>query len=425
MLDIRYLESHMEEAVTRLSQRRHFDASDHIHRLLKMNQARKDAQKASDTLAETLNKKSKEVGRCLAAKDEQTATRLKEEIGTLKASYKELLHELKEREKEVKNLLFAIPNLPDPSVPKGGGEEDNQTIHAWGVIDEYPQAIHPHWELLEKYALASFSLGAKITGSGFPVYQGKGAKLQRALIAFFLDEALQYGYEEVLPPLLVNEEAAQGTGQLPDKEGLMYALQDAHLYLIPTAEIPVTNLYSQSILASDKLPIRHVAYSACFRREAGSWGAHVRGLNRLHQFEKVELVEIHHPSRSKEALEKMRTYVQGLLEKLKLPYRTLLLCTSDLGHSAALTYDLEVWSAAQKKWLEVSSISLFNDYQARRMNLRYREDGKKGFCHTINGSALALPRILAALLENNQQEDHIEIPAVLHPYTTFTHIRSS
>lgn len=425
MLDLRYLDNHSEEAIERLNHRKHFDASDPIQRLLKVNQKRRELQKSSDKLAETLHKKAKEVGRCLAQKDERAAIGLKEEIATLKASHKDLLHELKEHEKEVREMLLAIPNIPAAAVPKGEGEADNETVHTWGSIGDYAAATHPHWELLEKYQLASFSLGAKITGSGFPVYQGQGAQLQRALISFFLDEALQHGYQEVLPPLLVNEASAQGTGQLPDKEGLMYALQDSPLYLIPTAEVPVTNLYGQSILASEELPIKHVAYSACFRREAGSWGAHVRGLNRLHQFDKVELVEIHHPSHSKAALEQMRLYAQGLLEKLGLPYRTLLLCTSDLGHSAAMTYDLEVWSAAQKKWLEVSSISLFNDYQARRMNLRYREEGKNRFCHTLNGSALALPRILAALLENYQEEDRIQIPAVLHPYTKFTHITPS
>ncbi|MEM7361918.1 MAG: serine--tRNA ligase [Bacteroidota bacterium] len=424
MLDLKYLANHTEKSIQQLTDRGFLEASDYLYALLKANESRKEAQHKSDTLAEQLKKKSKDVAKYLATKSERESEVVKQEIIQLKKAHKQALITLKQQEEEVNERLLHLPNLPDPSVPVGAGEADNREVHRWGEINTKAQKGLPHWELLKKYKLASFELGSKITGSGFPVYTGKGAQLQRALISFFLDEALAHGYEEVLPPLLVNATSAQGTGQLPDKEGMMYALKDNDLFLIPTAEVPITNLYSQTIVEEKQLPIRHVGYSACFRREAGSWGADVRGLNRLHQFDKVELVEIHPVENSKEALEKMRLYTQSLLEKLGLPYRTLLLCTKDLGQAAAITYDLEVWSPGQKKWLEVSSVSLFNDYQARRINLRYRQGKTKTYCHTLNGSALALPRIIAALLEHYQTAHHLTIPTILHPYTHFTEIAS-
>ena len=423
MLDIKYLEKNSEEAIKRLSKRSHCKAKALIDDLLILNAKRKDRQQKADALANTLKAYAKEVAHSIASGDTQRTEKIKKEIATAKTTYKKLTETLKEHEETLKTHLAAIPNIPDLRVPQGQTSQDNKVIHQWGDTAAYPHATTPHWTLLEKFDLASFPRGTKITGRGFPVYQNKGAQLQRALITFFLDQAIAEGYQEIIPPLIVNEESAHGTGQLPDKEGLMYRLQTpSEFYLIPTAEVPVTNLYRQEIIPKEALPIRHVAYTPCFRREAGSWGADVRGLNRLHQFDKVELVEIHPTTTAEQALEKMRAYVQKLLEQLNLSYRTLLLCTGDLGHTSAITYDMEVWSAAQKKWLEVSSASLFNDYQARRMNLRYQHNKERKYCHTINGSALALPRILAALLENNQTETHINIPTPLQPYTRFKHI---
>ena len=425
MLDIRYIEAHTQEVIDKLQARHYSNAATEIATLLKTNATRKVTQKQSDDLARTLKQKAGEIGKLIAQKNESAASALKKEIKLYKKSYNDLIHTLKELEKRLKEQLLTIPNPPDPITPPGKTEADNKVVHEWGDLPTLPPNAQPHWELLERYELASFSLGAKITGSGFPIYQGKGAQLQRALIRFFLEEALQKGYEEVIPPLLVNAKTAQGTGQLPDKEGQMYTLQEPELYLIPTAEVPVTNIYSDQIIPVTKLPIKHVAYSSCFRKEAGSWGAHVRGLNRLHQFDKVELVQVVHPEQGHATLEKMRAYVQSLLEKLGLPYRTLLLCCGELGQTAAITYDLEVWSAAQKKWLEVSSISLFNDYQARRMNLRYEDGKEKGFCYTLNGSALALPRIVAALLENYQTTEEIQLPDALKPYLPFSSLKKT
>lgn len=423
MLDIRYIEAHKEEVIDKLHARHYPHAATEIAALLQANVSRKAIQKQSDDMARTLKQKAGEIGKLLAQKNESAASALKKEIKGHKEKYNDLIHTLKDLEKTLKEQLLTIPNLPDSLTPPGKTEADNKVVHQWGDLPTLLPDAQPHWELLDTYGLASFSLGAKITGSGFPIYKGKGAQLQRALIRFFIEEALQKGYEEVIPPLLVNAKTAQGTGQLPDKEGQMYTLQAPELYLIPTAEVPVTNIYSERIIPVSQLPIQHVAYSSCFRKEAGSWGAHVRGLNRLHQFDKVELVEVVHPSQGRTTLEKMRTYVQSLLEKLGLPYRTLLLCCGELGQTAAITYDLEVWSAAQEKWLEVSSISLFNDYQARRMNLRYDDGKEKGFCYTLNGSALALPRIVAALLENYQTTQEILLPDALKAYLPFSSMK--
>ena len=422
MLDLTYLEQHPQEAIRRLATRSDADFSTAVHSLITLNTKRKETQQRADTLAAQLNAHAKEIGRYLAQKDERRIAPLKAEIATLKTTHKRLAEELTRYETELHDLLLTLPNLPDARVAEGRHAEDNEVLHTWDGPHGYSEAKKPHWELLEDYGIASFPLGTKITGAGFPVYTGKGARLQRALIAFFLDQATARGYQEVLPPLLVNQASAEGTGQLPDKEGMMYGLSNAPLYLIPTAEVPVTNLYRDTILEKAALPFKHVAYSACFRREAGSWGSDVRGLNRLHQFDKVELVEIHHPDQADDALEAMKAYVQHLVERLGLRYRTLRLCSGDLGQTSAITYDIEVWSPAQKRWLEVSSISSFKDYQARRMRLKYRDKKEKGFCHTLNGSALALPRILAALLETYQTQEGIAIPEVLHHYTAFTHI---
>lgn len=331
-----------------------------------------------------------------------------------------LSSELELVEEELKNTLYLIPNVPHESVPAGKGADDNITVFENGNLTTLPSEAMPHWDLIKKYDIIDFDLGNKISGAGFPVYKGKGAKLQRALINFFLDKAVAQGYLEIQPPIVVNEASGYGTGQLPDKEGQMYHIQADNLYMIPTAEVPITNLYRDVILSEQDLPIKNVGYSTCFRREAGSWGAHVRGLNRLHQFDKVEIVRISMPEDSYATLDEMCKYVQGLLEDLELPYRKLLLCGGDISFNSALTYDMEVYAGAQKRWLEVSSISNFETFQANRLRLRYKnKEGKPQLLHTLNGSALALPRIVAAMLENNQTENGIIIPKALWNYTGF------
>ena len=344
---------------------------------------------------------------------------LRAKVADLKAEAKPINDTLRQLEAELQAVLVTIPNLPHSSVPAGRTADDNEIVLEHGTIPTLHDEAQPHWELIKKYEIIDFELGVKIAGAGFPVYKGKGARIQRAMINFFLDEALKAGYTEVQPPILVNEESGFGTGQLPDKEGQMYFATDDKLYLIPTAEVPITNMYRDVILPENQLPIKNVGYTPCFRREAGSWGAHVRGLNRLHQFDKVEIVRIEKEENSYAALEEMSLYVQSLLQKLELPYRVLRLCGGDMSFTSALTYDMEVWSAAQKRWLEVSSVSNFENYQAYRLKLRTKIEGKKGKLHTLNGSALALPRILASILENNQTPDGIRIPAVLVPYCGF------
>jgi len=334
-----------------------------------------------------------------------------------------LSEELEKYSSAMQELLIQLPNLPHPSVPAGKSEEDNEILYTEGDLIELEESSVPHWDLAKKYSIIDFELGNKVTGAGFPFYRGKGARLQRALINFFLEEGINAGYEEYQPPLLVNEDSAYGTGQLPDKDGQMYAAPLDGLFLIPTAEVPITNIYRNVILKEDEFPIKNVAYSNCFRREAGSWGSHVRGLNRLHQFDKVEIVQIRKPEDSYQALEEMRDYVASLLRKLELPFRIARLCGGDVSFTSALTYDFEVFSSAQKRWLEVSSVSNFEDFQANRMKLRYKtKEGKTIIVHTLNGSALALPRIVAALLENNQTETGIKIPDALVPYTGFDFI---
>jgi seryl-tRNA synthetase len=380
-----------------------------IDQILEVDERRRQTQKAlDDTLAE-LNRASKQIGQ------------LKAQVAVGKEQSRILEDLLRGLESELQELLYTVPNCPHKSVPKGAGAEDNKVFRAWSKpFPELSADALPHWDLAKKYDLFDFELGVKLTGAGFPVYRGKGAKLQRALIQFFLDENIRAGYEEFLPPHLVNEDTARGTGQLPDKEAQMYACERDNLYLIPTAEVPVTNIWRGEILSEKDLPVKATAYTPCFRREAGAWGAHVRGLNRVHQFDKVEIVQIEHPDRSYQALAEMLRHVSKLLTKLELPYQVLLLCGGDMGFSSAKTFDFEVWSGAQKRWLEVSSVSNFETFQSNRMQLRFRDaNGKIQLAHTLNGSSLALPRILAALLENHQTPAGIRIPKALQKYTGF------
>ncbi|MBC8109454.1 MAG: serine--tRNA ligase, partial [Verrucomicrobia bacterium] len=340
----------------------------------------------------------------------------------LKIQYKNLAEAIEQTEQDLYNVLVNLPNLPHPSVPEGRTSEENELVLSKGEIPVLYEKAVPHWDLIKQYDIIDFELGNKITGAGFPVYKGKGAKLQRALINFFLDEAAKAGYTEIQPPILINRDSGFGTGQLPDKDGQMYFATEDELYLIPTAEVPITNIYRDVIVDEKELPIKNVAYTPCFRREAGSWGSHVRGLNRLHQFDKVEIVQIRKAEESYQTLEEMSGYVQSLLQKLELPYRVLRLCGGDMGFTSALTYDMEVFSVAQGRWLEVSSVSNFETYQSNRLKLRYKTEGKTQLLHTLNGSALALPRIVAAILENNQTENGINLPKILHSYTGFERI---
>nr|WP_321407487.1 serine--tRNA ligase [uncultured Carboxylicivirga sp.] len=423
MLTLKFIQEQKDEVIKRLKVKR-FDATEIIEEIIRLDNERKSTQAQVETLQAEMNSLSKEIGQLFKSGQVEEANKAKAKTGELKDSIKELDNKLSETTTLLNNQLVQLPNVPNELVPEGKGEEDNVEVKSGGQIPELHNAV-PHWDLIKQYDLIDFELGTKITGAGFPVYKGKGARLQRALINFFLDEAVKAGYMEVLPPLVVNEDSGFGTGQLPDKEGQMYHVTADNLYLIPTAEVPVTNLYRDVILKASEMPIKNCAYSACFRREAGSWGAHVRGLNRLHQFDKVEIVQVAHPSNSYEVLEQMVAHVQTLVDKLELPWRILRLCGGDISFTSALTYDFEVYSAAQERWLEVSSVSNFESYQANRLKLRYKEDGEKKtqLAHTLNGSALALPRIMAALLENNQTEEGIRIPEVLVPYTGFDIIK--
>lgn len=420
MLQIKEIIDHPQEVIDRLAIK-HFEADNVIHRLITCNEERRDAQQKLDMALSRQKLLSKEIGIKIKENLKEEAEGLKEEVQVLKNQIHTHEETKKLREQEMRELLLSIPNLPHSSVPQGNGAEDNEVVAMDGAIPHLtPENKLPHWDLARKYGLIDFELGVKISGAGFPVYTGKGARLQRALINFFLESAIEKGFQEVEPPYVVNEDSGYGTGQLPDKEGQMYHVQLDNLYLIPTAEVPVTNIYRNTILDGKDLPIKNVAYSACFRREAGSYGKDVRGLNRLHQFNKVEIVCIERPENSYATLQKMVDYVRSLVNKLELPWRILRLCGGDLSFTSALTYDFEVYSAAQERWLEVSSVSNFESYQANRMKCRYRdEDGKISLCHTLNGSALALPRIVAALLENNQTPEGIIVPEVLRPYTKF------
>jgi seryl-tRNA synthetase len=422
MLTIPFIRANSELSIQGLTKKHVANATDIVNQLLSMDDERKALLQQAEALLEKSNAAAKEIGALMQSGQKDLAEGKRSETAALKSTIKEREEAAKVAEKAMLDLLVTLPNLPHSSVPQGKTAEDNEITFTWGSVPVLASDAQPHWDLIKKYDIIDFDLGNKITGAGFPVYKGKGARLQRALINFFLDEAIQAGYYEIQPPILINEDSGFGTGQLPDKEGQMYVTKEEGLYLIPTAEVPITNLYRDVIVNEKELPIKNVGHTPCFRREAGSWGAHVRGLNRLHQFDKIEIVQIQKPENSYAALEEMSQHVQGILQKLGLHYRVLRLCGGDMGFASALTYDMEVWSGAQNRWLEVSSVSNFETFQANRLKLRTKVDGKSILCHTLNGSALALPRIVAAILENNQGPDGIKMPEVLVPYTGFTHI---
>lgn len=424
MVEVRFLRENRDLAVQGLNKRGLEQADNLVGKILELDDRRKDIQTRTDGLLRQVNAMSREIGDLYKQGKGAEATAAKENVAHLKDEIRELQSDMDATVTLLQDSLLALPNIPHHSVPSGLTESDNEIMESHGEIPQHlPEWNKPHWELMEMYDLVDLALGAKVTGSGFPFYKGQGARFQRALIQFFLDEAVAAGCLEVIPPFVVNADSARGTGQLPDKDAQMYFVERDDLYLIPTSEVPLTNMFRDDILASDQLPYRLTAYSPCFRREAGSYGADVKGLNRLHQFDKVEMVVIAHPEQSYDILDWMVGHVRSLLEKLELPYRVLRLCGGDLGFTSALTYDFEVYSVVQQRWLEVSSVSNFETYQSNRLKLRYRdEDGKTRLLHTLNGSVLALPRIVAALLEKNQQEDWIDIPEVLKPYTGFERI---
>ena len=419
MLQINFIREHKEEVLERLSVK-NFDGKEIVGKIIELDIKRRDTQKLLDDSLAEANKISKEIGILYKTGKTQEANDLKLKTQNLKVNSQKFNDKLEETEKELNSYLVQLPNLPHKSVNKGKTPEDNVIVFEEGKKPELDDNAVPHWDIATKYDIIDFERGVKITGSGFPVYKGKGAKLQRALINFFLDNAVNAGFTEIEPPVMINADSAYATGQLPDKDSQMYYVNLDNFYLVPTAEVPVTNLYRDEILRSEDMPIRNTAYTSCFRREAGSYGKDVRGLNRLHQFDKVEIVIIQHPEKSYDTLEEMREYVSGLLRKLELPFRVLRLCGGDMSFTSALTYDMEVYSGAQKKWLEVSSVSNFETFQSNRLKLRFRDtDGKIKLAHTLNGSALALPRIVAAILENNQTKDGIRIPKALIDYTGF------
>ncbi len=424
MLQLQVLREEQGRIIEGLAKRYFKDAEAIVAAVVEKDKAKRSLQTQLQDEETKLNAESKRVGELIKAGKQEEAAALRTSIAQAKESAKENSEKLKVLDKELTDLLYKIPNVPAAKVPSGRGAEDNLVAYEHGTIPTLHDGALPHWELIKKYDIIDFDLGIKIAGAGFPVYKGKGAKLQRALINFFLSEGEKAGYIEMQPPIVVNEASGYGTGQLPDKEGQMYFVNEDGLYLIPTAEVPITNLYRDVMVNEEQLPIKNMGYTPCFRREAGSWGAHVRGLNRLHQFDKVEIVQITKPENSYVTLEEMSWHVQGLLEKLELPYRKLLLCGGDMGFNSAMTYDMEVFSAAQQRWLEVSSVSNFETFQANRLKLRYKnKEGKTQLLHTLNGSALALPRIVAAILENNQSPEGIKIPKVLVPFTGFEWIQ--
>ena len=408
--------------ISLLLSKRNIDVKDKLVEILKIDKSRRSIQSELDGVLAESNKLAKEIGDLFKSGQAEKASILKEKASSLKPKSKSLSEKLSSESERLKSLLLDIPNVPNKLVPTGSGEEDNLEVFKNGNIPDLNTNALPHWELASKYDIIDFDLGNKITGAGFPVYKNKGAKLQRALINYFIDKNTEAGYKEIQVPILINEDSGMGTGQLPDKEGQMYHVTNDNLYLAPTAEVPVTNIYRDSIIKSSELPIRLTSYTPCFRREAGSYGAHVRGLNRLHQFDKVEIVRIEQPENSYSALEEMVDHVKGILDELELPYRILRLCGGDLGFTSCLTYDFEVYSAAQKKWLEVSSVSNFETFQANRLKLRIDNNGTKSLAHTLNGSSLALPRIVACILENFQTENSIKIPQALINYTGFEEI---
>ncbi len=422
MLQLNYIRENRDTVIERLTVK-HFKEIGLVDEIIRLDEDRRKIQAESDALSGEANAAAKQIGDLMRQGKKEEAEAVKSKSSGYKEQVKQLLDKLATIETALNEKIVQLPNLPHHSVPVGAGAEDNEVVLTNGDIPALSEEALPHWELLTKYDIVDLELGVKVSGAGFPVYKGKGAKLQRALINFFLDQAAEQGYEEVQVPIVVNEDSAFATGQLPDKEGQMYFVNNDNLYLIPTAEVPVTNIYRDVIVKEGQFPIKHCAYTPCFRREAGSYGAHVRGLNRLHQFDKVEAVQIVHPDKSYEVIEEMSLYVQGLLQKLGLPYRVLRLCGGDMSFTAALTYDMEVYSSAQKRWLEVSSVSNFETYQANRLKVRFKNaEGKMQLAHTLNGSALALPRIVAAILENNQTDRGIKIPEVLVPYTKFEYI---
>lgn len=419
MLQLNYIRENRAKAIAGLEKKYFKDASTVVNQAIDLDDQRKDIQSRLDSTLAQANGLAREIGGLMKAGQKEEAEKLKSQTAELKEVSKELEAALKKVEETLQEVMVTLPNLPHESVPEGRTPEENEEVEKGGTVPALGEGALPHWELIKKYDIIDFDLGNKVTGAGFPFYKGRGAKIQRALINFFLNEADKAGYLEVQPPVVINAASGFGTGQLPDKEGQMYHATADDLYLIPTAEVPITNMYRDVILTENDLPVKHAGYTPCFRREAGSWGAHVRGLNRLHQFDKVEIVQITAPENSYAALEEMLGHVRGLLQKLNLPYRILRLCGGDMSFTSALTYDFEVFSAAQERWLEVSSVSNFETYQANRLKLRYKADGKSQLLHTLNGSALALPRILAALLENNQTPEGIIIPEVLRPYCGF------
>ncbi|RXE62825.1 serine--tRNA ligase [Paramuribaculum intestinale] len=419
MLTLQQIKENPDRIVERLAVKG-FDGRGPIDAIMELDAQRRQLQLSNDTRAAELNKLAASIGALMKQGKKDEAEQAKQQVAALKGEQKDVADSLADTERRMREILLTVPNIPCEAVPAGLSAEDNVVELTGGPMPDLGADAMPHWDLAKKYDLIDFDLGVKITGAGFPVYKGKGAKLQRALIQFFLDQASEAGYLEIQPPYVVNEASGYGTGQLPDKEGQMYYVGEDNLYLIPTAEVPVTNLYRDVILSESQLPVKNCAYSACFRREAGSYGKDVRGLNRLHQFDKVEIVRIEKPENSYAALEEMKAHVQGLLEKLGLPWHILRLCGGDMSFTSAITFDFEVWSGAQKRWLEVSSVSNFETYQANRLKCRYRDaDKKTRLCHTLNGSALALPRIMAALLENNQTPQGIVVPECLRRYTGF------
>jgi seryl-tRNA synthetase len=423
MLTINLIREKKDFVIERLKVK-NFEAEKIVNKIISLDTTRREILAKTDMMQAEMNRISKEIGLLMKNGKKDEAEAAKEKTYSLKEEIRILMEKLIPIDNDLKNEIISLPNLPHESVAPGHSAEDNVVVREGGQKPELSGTALPHWELIKKYDIIDFDLGIKLTGAGFPVYLAKGAKLERALINFFLDEGNKAGYREVMPPIMVNEDSGFGTGQLPDKEGQMYHVTLDNFYLIPTAEVPVTNIYRDVILSADVLPVRNVAYTPCFRREAGSWGAHVRGLNRLHQFDKVEIVQIAHPDHSYESLEEMVNHVEGLVKKLELPYRIVRLCGGDMSFTSALTYDFEVWSAAQMRWLEVSSVSNFESFQANRLKCRFKDKGDKQttLAHTLNGSALALPRIVAAILENNQTETGIRVPKVLVPYTGFEEI---
>lgn len=425
MLQVSIVEKDFDRCVKGLEKRGIEGAESLLKDVLRLDESRKKLQGELDEVLHESNKLAKEIGQLFQQGKREEAEAAKAKSTELKQKSKELSEEMNGIEQSLTKHLYNIPNIPHESVPAGKTDEDNEVVKlADETIPNLGDHKKPHWDLIEEFDIIDFELGNKVTGAGFPFYKKQGARLVRGMINYFLDKAIEAGYEEVLPPVVINEASGLGTGQLPDKEGQMYHMEANDQYLIPTAEVPITNMYRDVILKADQLPIKHAGHTPCFRREAGSWGSHVRGLNRLHQFDKVEIVQVVKPSQSYEVLDQMVAHVEEIIKSLGLPYRILRLCSGDLGFTSVLTYDFEVYSAAQEKWLEVSSVSNFETFQANRLKLRIKNsDGKKELAHTLNGSALALPRIIAAVLENNQAGDHIKMPEVLHPYLGFKEIR--